>query len=203
MKVADGWETASIDNANIDRNTIAEMMNDILAGNDRNIHSLLIVKDGKLVFEEYFYGYDKDKIHFLASVSKSITSVLVGIALEQQKTADVNTMAYDFFPAYPQTKWVEQKYPISLENVLTMSAGLEWESGKYSRRDPRHTTHRMYDSGDPITFVLDRDQKEVPGDKFYYNIGLTILLGEIVEQLSGLPIDDFSGQYLFSPLGIP
>lgn len=202
VKAADGWETASIDNANIDRNTITEMMNDILAGNDRNIHSLLIVKDGKLVFEEYFYGYDKDKIHFLASVSKSITSVLVGIALEQLKTADVNTMAYDFFPEYPQTKWVKEKYPISLENVLTMSAGLEWESGKYSRRDPRHTTHRMYDSGDPIKFVLDRNQKEVPGDEFYYNSGLTILLGEIVKQLSGLPIDDFSGQYLFSPLGI-
>jgi len=59
-------------------------MKDFMSGNDRNIHSILIVKDKKLVFEEYFYGYNREKLHYLASVSKSITSILVGIALEQQ-----------------------------------------------------------------------------------------------------------------------
>ena len=60
----------------------------------------------------------------------------------------------------------------------------------------------MYDSGDPVKFVLDRNLKDAPGAEFYYNSGLTILLGEIVRHLSGLSIDDFSGQYLFSTLGI-
>ena len=73
---------------------------------------------------------------------------------------------------------------------------------KYSRRDPRHTTHQMYDSGNPIEFVLDRNLIEVPGEKFYYNSGLTIILGGIVKNVSGLYIDEFSGKYLFTPLGI-
>ena len=200
--INDGWETVSIADTDIDFDTLNDMMHDFLAGNDRNIHSILIVKNGKLVFEEYFYGYNRDKLHYLASVSKSITSILVGIAIQQHQTADLKTMTYEFFPAYSCTKWVAQKYPVTLEHVLTMAAGLEWEAGKYSRRDPRHTTHRMYNSDDPIRFVLDRNLKETPGAKFYYNSGLTILLGEIVKHLSGLSIDDFAGKYLFSPLGI-
>jgi CubicO group peptidase (beta-lactamase class C family) len=201
-EINDGWETVSVADTNIDPDVIIEMMKDFMSGNDRNIHSILIVKDKKLVFEEYFYGYNREKRHYLASVSKSITSILVGIALEQHQTANVKTMTYDFFPTYDYTKWVDQKYPVTLEHVLTMAAGLEWEAGKYSRRDPRHTTHRIYDSDDPIRFVLDRNLKETPGAKFYYNSGLTILLGEIVKHFSGLSIDDFAGKYLFSPLGI-
>ena len=200
--IDDGWLTASIADTGIDIDTIDAMMHDFLSGNDRNIHSILIVKDGRLVFEEYFYGYNRDKLHYLASVSKSITSILVGIAIHQHPTADLNTMTYEFFPEYPNTKWVERKYPVTLEHVLTMSAGLAWEAGKYSRRDPRHTTHRMYNSDDPIRFVLDRNLAETPGSKFYYNSGLTILLGEIVKHLSGLPIDAFAGKTLFAPLGI-
>jgi CubicO group peptidase (beta-lactamase class C family) len=188
--------------AGINSEIIDEMMHDILGGNDKNIHSILLIKNGKLVFEEYFYGYNRDKLHFLASVSKSITSVLIGIAIDLKSTADVETKAYEFFSEYTGTKWIDQKYPITLQHVLTMTAGLDWDSMKYSRRDPRHTTHQMYDSGNPIEFVLDRNLIEVPGEKFYYNSGLTILLGEIVKNVSGLYIDEFSGKYLFTPLGI-
>ena len=201
-KIDDGWETASLNEADIDSGTINEMMLDILSGNDKNIHSILLIKNGKLVLEEYFYGYNREKLHFLASVSKSITSVLIGIAIDLTLAADVKTKAYEFFPDYTGTKWIDQKYPITLENVLTMAAGLDWDSMKYSRRDPRHTTHQMYDSDDPIEFILERDLIEVPGEKFYYNSGLTILLGEIVKNTSGLYIDEFSGKYLFTPLGI-
>jgi CubicO group peptidase (beta-lactamase class C family) len=201
-KIADGWETASLNEADIDPEKIDKMMHAILSGNDRNIHSILLIKNGKLVLEEYFYGYHRDKVHFLASVSKSITSLLIGIALDQKLTADVDTKAYEFFPEYTGTKWIGQRYPITLQHMLTMAAGLDWDATKYSRRDPRHTTHQMYASGDPIGFVLDRNLIEAPGKKFYYNSGLTILLGAIVKNTSGLTIDKFAGQYLFAPLGI-
>jgi CubicO group peptidase (beta-lactamase class C family) len=201
-EIDDGWETASLNEVDIDSGKIEEMMLDVLSGNDKNIHSILLIKNGKLVFEEYFYGYNRDKLHFLASVSKSITSLLIGIAIDLKLTADVETNVYEFFPEYTGTKWIDQKYPITLQHLLTMTAGLDWEAMKYSRRDPRHTTYQMYDSGDPIKFVLERNLIEVPGDKFYYNSGLTILLGEIIKNTSGLYIDEFSGQYLFTPLGI-
>lgn len=201
-KIDDGWETASLNEADIDSGKINEMMLDILSGNDKNIHSILLIKNGKLVFEEYFYGYDREKLHFLASVSKSITSLLIGISIDQNITADVETKAYEFFPEYEGTKWIDQKYPITLQHILTMAAGLDWDSMKYSRRDPRHTTHQMYYSGDPIRFVLGRNMIAAPGEQFYYNSGLTILLGGIVKNTAGLYIDEFAGQYLFAPMGI-
>jgi len=201
-KIGDGWETASLKEEDIDSEKIDEMMHDILSGNDRNIHSILLIKNGKLVLEEYFYGYNRDKLHFLASVSKSITSVLIGIAIDQKVTADVETKAYELFPKYMGTKWIDQKYPITLQHMLTMTAGLDWDEMKYSRTDPRHTTHQMYESDDPIEFVLERNLIEAPGEKFYYNSGLTILLGKIVKNTSGLYIDEFAGKCLFTPLGI-
>ena len=200
--IDDGWETASLKDAGIDSEKISDMMHDILGGNDKNIHSILLIKNGKLVFEEYFYGYHRDKLHFLASVSKSITSILIGISIDHKVTADVETKVYSFFPEYTGTRWIDQKYPITLQHILTMAAGLEWEATRYSRRDPRHTTHQMYASGNPIEFVLQRNMTEAPGEKFYYNSGLTILLGRIVKNTSGLTIDKFAEQYLFTPLGI-
>lgn len=200
--INDGWETASLNEADIDSEKIDTMMLDILRGNDKNVHSILLIKNGKLVFEEYFYGYNRDKLHYLASVSKSITSILIGIAIDQKYTAAVGTTAYEFFPEYTGTKWIDQKYPITLQHILTMAAGLDWDATRYSRRDPRHTTHQMYASGNPIKFVLQRDLIETPGEKFYYNSGLTILLGGIIKNASGLSIDKFAEQYLFSPLGI-
>jgi CubicO group peptidase (beta-lactamase class C family) len=201
-KIGDGWETSSLKEEDIDSEKIDEMMHDILSGKDKNIHSILLIKNGKLVLEEYFYGYNRDKLHFLASVSKSITSVLIGISIDQKLTADVETKAYEFFPQFTGTKWIDQKYPITLQHILTMAAGLDWESIKYSRRDLRHTTHQMYDSDDPIKFVLERNLIKAPGEKFYYNSGLTILLGGIVKNTSGLYIDAFARQYLFTSLGI-
>jgi CubicO group peptidase (beta-lactamase class C family) len=201
-EIDDGWETAALNEVSVDSEKIDQMMCDILGGNDKNVHSILLIKDGKLVLEEYFYGHTREKMHFLASVSKSITSVLIGIAIDQKLAADVETKTYAFFSEYSGTQWIVQKYPITLQHVLTMAAGLDWNSTKYSRRDPRHTTHQMYDSDDPIGFVLSRNLIETPGQKFYYNSGLTILLGGIVKNTSGLYIDDFAGQYLFAPLGI-
>jgi CubicO group peptidase (beta-lactamase class C family) len=200
--VGDGWETASLIEAVMDSEKIDEMMLAILGGNDKNVHSILLIKNGKLVFEEYFYGYDRETLHYLASVSKSITSILIGIAIDQRFTAAVGTTAYEFFPEYTGTKWIDRKYPITLQHILTMAAGLDWDATRYSRRDPRHTTHQMYASDNPIQFVLQRDLIEAPGEKFYYNSGLTILLGGIVKNTSGLYIDKFAEQYLFTPLGI-
>ena len=155
-KIDDGWETASLKEVNISPEKIDEMMLDILGGNDKNIHSILLIKNGKLVLEEYFYGCDRERLHFLASVSKSITSILIGIAIDQKIAADVQTKAYAFFPEYAGTKWIDQKYPITLQHILTMAAGLDWEALKYSRRDPRHTTYHMYDSGDPRGLHFDK-----------------------------------------------
>jgi CubicO group peptidase (beta-lactamase class C family) len=201
-RTGDGWETASLNDVGIDSKKIDEMMLEILGGDDKNLHSVLLIKNGRLVLEEYFYGYDRDKLHFLASVSKSVTSLCIGLSLDQIETGGVDTRVYEFFPEYAGTRWIDQKYPITLQHALTMSAGLEWDAMRHHRKDPRHTTYQLYESSDPIKFVLERKLSETPGEKFYYNSGLTILLGEIIENTTRQSIDVFSGRYLFSRLGI-
>ncbi len=79
-----------------------------------------------------------------------------------------------------------------------MTAGLNWDALSHPRSNPGHTTYQMYASEDPIKFVLNRNLSEIPGQKFYYNSGLTILLGEIVRIKSGMYIDEFSGKFLFA-----
>ncbi len=90
----------------------------------------------------------------------------------------------------------------NLKHMLTMTAGLDWDALSHRRSHPGHTTYQMYASSDPVKFVLNRNLSEIPGQKFYYNSGLTILLGEVVRRGSGMDIDEFSGKFLFTPLGI-
>ena len=198
----DGWETSLLTDEGVEQVKLHEMMLEILAGDSRYVHSILLIKNGKLVFEEYFFGYSRDTKHFLASISKSVTSLAIGLTIDKGSVPDVDMLAYELFPKYKSSKWVEQKYPIRLKHMLTMTAGLNWDALSHPRSNPGHTTYQMYASEDPIKFVLNRNLSEIPGQKFYYNSGLTILLGEIVRIKSGMYIDEFSGKFLFAPLGI-
>ncbi len=198
----DGWETSTLRDEGVEPADLNEMMLEILAGNSKYVHSILLIKNGKLIFEEYFFGYSRDTKHFLASVSKSVTSLTMGLAIDKGYVRNVNTLAYEFFPNYKTTKWLRRKYPIRLKHLLTMTAGLEWDALSHRRSHPGHTTYQMYESSDPIEYVLNRNLAEMPGQKFNYNSGLTILLGDIVRSESGLYIDEFSGKFLFTPLGI-
>ena len=176
----DGWETSSLLDEDIEPAKIHEMMHGILAGDSRYIHSILLIKNGKLVFEEYFFGYSRDTKHFLASVSKSVTSLAIGLTIDKGYVPDVATLASETFSNYKRTKWIEQEYPIRLKHMLTMTAGLNWDALSHRRSHPGHTTYQMYASSDPVEFVLNRNLSDIPGQKFNYNSGLTILLGEMV-----------------------
>ena len=97
-QTGDGWETSSLDSEGIDLERVKELMRNILKGRFKNIHSVLLVKNGKLVLEEYFYGYNRDKQHQLRSATKSVTSILVGIAKDQKRIKSVDQKLYEFFP---------------------------------------------------------------------------------------------------------
>lgn len=99
---------------------------------------MLLVRNGKLILEEYFYGYDRDSKHELHSVSKSITSILVGIAIDQKMISAVNEKVYSFFPEYSGIRWIDQKYDITVEHVLSMSAGIDWDEQSYRLTDRRN-----------------------------------------------------------------
>lgn len=198
----DGWETSSLDAEGFDTGQINALMRRILSGDIPNIHGVLIVKNGKLVLEEYFYGYARPHPHRLMSVSKSITSILIGLALEQNKIIDTDARMTEFFPAYPDVARNVHLQNIRLHHVLTMTAGLDWNTWTYPEGDMRDSTYAMSQSDDWIKFVLEREVADPPGERYVYNNGLTMLLGEILRNATGLYADQFAEKYLFDALGI-
>jgi len=202
LKLDDGWEISSPSNEGVDTNKITAMMNTILADELPNIHSVLLVKNGKLILEEYFNGYSREIKPIIASVTKSITSVLIGIAIDRQMIASVNQRVYEFFPEYSGTGWIDQKYDITLKHVLTMTAGVDWDEITLLHPHPKNPNTLIYKSDHPIGYVLDKKQIDRPGSRWRYNSGLTVLLGGILKNTTGMYADKFAEQHLFKPMGI-
>jgi len=198
----DGWETATLAETDVNFKYVSVLMHKILNGDLPNIHSVLVIRNGKLVLEEYFFGYSRNSLHNMASATKSISSILVGIAIDQQIIPNISTKVYEFFPEYKDAKWVQDKYDINLKHLLTMTAGLDWNEWKYPYGDMRNTNTAMNRSDDTIKFVLNLRHAEPAGKTFNYCGGLSLLLGGILKNTSGLYADKFAEKYLFGPLGI-
>jgi len=92
------------------------------------LESLLIMKDHKLILEEYFYGYDRTRLHNIHSCTKSITSLLLGIALDRHNSINVEQSIFSFFPQY-DSLITEENEQISLKHLLTMTARFKEEEG--------------------------------------------------------------------------
>ncbi|MFQ5633587.1 MAG: serine hydrolase domain-containing protein [bacterium] len=206
----DGWQTASLADVGLDAKTVASAIDRINYNLYKNVHGILIVKDSKLVFEEYFSGndfdgkfteFDRTTLHYLASDTKSFTSALVGLAIDHGFIQSVDTTVFSFFPQYADLH-NDEKDKITLAHFLSMSAGLQYDEWSYPYTDSRNDHVRMNRSSDPIRFVLGLPVEAAPGTKFVYNSGLSITLGGIIEKASSMRIDEFVETYLFGPLGI-
>ena len=198
----DGWETSPLQAEGVDFERVAELIRNILNRNFENIHSVLLVKNGKLILEEYFYGYDRDKKHQMRSATKSVTSILVGIAKDRKMIQSVDQKIYEYFPEYDEIDWSAPKNKITLKHVLTMTAGLDWNEWTYPDSDTRSSIYGMARSDDWIEYVLQKGIEQPPGEIFNYSSGLSLVLGAILKNKTGLYANDFADKYLFGPLGI-
>ncbi len=202
-KIADGWKVSSLEDEGVNSKKIGELIENILKEKIDNIDSLLMVRNGKLILEEYFYGYGRDVKHEMRSATKSIVSILVGIAIDQNMLSNVDMMVYEFFPEYKGTKWIDQQYGISLKHLLTMTAGLEYDEWSYPYHDTRSSVYKIsYNTDNWEKNIFDLNLILQPGEKFTYNSYLTHLLGEITRKATGKPTVKFAEEYLFTPLGI-
>ncbi len=198
---------------NIDSLFIKKMEDSIKTGVYPNIHSVLILKNKKLVYENYFKGKDelwgddlgvidhhKDSLHDVRSISKSIVAACIGIALKQGKIDSLTQSVFDFYPEFKQYD-TGLRSQITIETLLTMTTGMEWnENVPYT--DPTNSEILMTSSDDPIEFVLSRPIINVPGEVWEYNGGTTQLLASIIERTSGLNVHEFAKKHLFSALDI-
>lgn len=211
-KLNDGWECSGLSDAGINNQKIFELITKITKGDYKDTHSLLIVKDGKLALEEYFAAEGKivgpfvnqvfrDRVHMLASVTKSMNSTLIGIAREQGYLGNLSAPAFELFPEYSDLI-KDGKEQIQLKHLLTMSAGFHWNELVISYSNPRNDAMVMHWNNDLIRYCLEKAIVKPPGEKFVYHSGLSTILGEILKRSVGIRGDKFAEKHLFEPLGI-
>jgi CubicO group peptidase (beta-lactamase class C family) len=213
VPVDDGIPTAPAVSLGMDSSKLNDMTRAIRDGKYSNIHAVLIARHGKLVYEEYFSGEDEiwgDKVgrvdfnrstlHDLRSISKSVVSACVGIAINQGKLKGVNQNVFDFFPEYAEYKKGNMA-KLTIEHLLSMSSGIKWnEDVPYD--NPENSEIQMANSKDPAKYVLSQPMDTVPGTVWKYNGGTTQLLAAIIQKVSGQSVDEFARVNLFEPLGI-
>jgi CubicO group peptidase (beta-lactamase class C family) len=194
------WRTSSPEDQSLNKKIIKKLAKRIRQNKIRDLNSLLIVRNGYLVFEKYFHGSGPDEVHTLQSDTKSVTSLLIGIAIQQGRLGGVTDRVIDFFPEYePIKKLDDRKSSLTIEDLLTMRTGFDWSEANYQGSP----LQRLNDCRcDWLRFVLDWPMAEQPGTRFEYNSGGVILLGGIIREVSGTSVDDFAQQNLFDPLGI-
>lgn len=191
-----GWLVSTLPAERIDEQQIEDLVESVLREEQGRPEAILIARNGKLVLEEYFYGFTRDRIHSIQSITKSVTSLLFGIAQDRGLVGDVGQPVYRSFPEYQDRQWIKREYPIALFHLLTMSAAIEWTV------EGRKSASAMYRSGDAIGYVLDLDQVGEPGKVASYNSGLSMLLGSILRSATGEYVDEFAEATLFADLGV-
>ncbi len=196
----DGWDVASLSSVGMDIGAIEQVTSMIMGEQFHGIHSLLIVKDGKLVHEAYFQDYQRSSLHTVFSITKSVSSALVGIAIEEGLINNVEDTVLSFFPQYSIQDPAKQK--IKLHHILTLTSGIAWDEKTYPYSDPRNTETEMVATDDWMRFVLEQPVQSEPGTEWIYNTGSVHLLSGIIWQASGMYADVFTEQVLFQPLGI-
>ena len=188
------WATASVAQAGGSTDLVEEGL-EHARDNDRLL-SMLVVKSGRLVVEEYFGRADREELHDVRSVTKSVVSALAGLVIERGDIGSVDVPIGGYLDALV-TDLEPEKAAITIDHLLTMASGLEWDesggSGDYTE---------WIRSDDRLGYVLDKPLVAEPGAQYNYNSGAVHVLGVILEEATGLALPDLADELVFSRIGI-
>ncbi|MGB1286729.1 MAG: serine hydrolase domain-containing protein [Aggregatilineales bacterium] len=187
----DGWQTDDPAAYGFDTDMLAEMdmfIDDTMPALD----SLLIVRDGMIVYERYFDGGDETTLREMFSVTKSVTSALTGIALENGDLDSIDVPVLDFFPDYITDD--ELKTRLTLEHLLQMKSGLVWNDLFFAGQ--------LLDGELVSEDILDQMALFEPGTQFNYSTGNSQVISSILETATGVSLAAYAETVLFEPLGI-
>jgi len=191
--IGDGWPVGDATSVGIQPAALEELVAAVDRGEFGVLHSLLVARHGRLVLEEYFHGYDQQDLHHLASVTKSVSSLLIGLAIQEGSMPGVDTKLLSFFPGAENTA-AEGWEALTLEDLLTMSLALDWSP---QEADNLHGTGPEF-----FHKVLSRSVVGMPGRDFQYVSANVNLIAGILHQTTGSHAEAFAERALFGPLGI-
>ncbi len=158
-----------------------------------NLYSILVQQDGVIVYEKYYQGHKENTYTHVFSVTKSVLSALVGIALDKGLIESLDQPIADFLPEYFSEPDKYNKKEITIRHALTMTSG---------QTPTDQTLNRWMASPDWFAYTIGQPKDQAAGQKFSYNTGLTHLLSGVITRASGMSTKDFAEKYLFGPLGI-
>lgn len=195
----DGWRTATPEAVGMDPELLDGMIEHVVS-NGIGADSMLVIRHGYLVSDAYFPPFDEGETHNVYSVTKSVVSTLIGIAIEEGLIApDLDQGLDDLFPGYTYANPSPWKDEITLRSMLMMSAGFD---ARDSYLYDWEGLDRMHDADDALQYVLDLKMAFQPGSKFEYTNGVSHLLSCLVTEATGMSALDYARQELFEPLGI-
>lgn len=189
----DGWVVGSAQDVGVDPHALEETVQAIASGEAGILHSFLAARHGRLFLEEYFHGYGPDDLHPLASCTKSLSSLLVGLAIQEGAIAGVSARLADFFPGERDVLG-EGWESLTLENLLTMSMALDWS--------PQDADNLHGTGPDFFRKILSRSVSGMPGEDWAYVSANVNLLAGVLHQATGRHAEAFAEEALFRPLGI-
>lgn len=221
------WPTSTPAAEGIDPAAVESLVADIEAGTYGLIDRFLLIRHGRVVADRRFeqayeaiaaqydtanhqYNYDHPAwhpyyrdtdLHTLQSVTKSVTSAALGIAVDEGRIPGVDTPVMAYFEAYAPDMSDPRRADVTLEDFLTMRSGIEWDtSAPYGQGI--HSTDKLEASDAWIRFVLDQPMDTVPGEVFEYNDGVSVLIGKLIREATGQRADEWAAEKLFRPIGI-
>ena len=195
-----GWKTSTPEAQGMDSNLLANMLENIKKEGG-SVDSITIVRNGVIVFDVYFHGPKRDSLHIIHSCTKSIMSLLIGIAIDLGYIKDIHRPVISFFPEKRFANLDERKKAMTLEHLLIMAPGLQCrDSWKYEWEGLEEMRYSYSD--DWIQYMLDLPMVEAPGTRFEYCNGASFLLSAIIQKVTGMKTFEFARKHLFKPLGI-
>jgi CubicO group peptidase (beta-lactamase class C family) len=221
-----GWSSATPAAVGLDAQALDALDRELAGGQHGYIDGMLVIRHGRVAFERHYahdyralfagkgspwiYNYyDPDwhpfykgtKLHTLQSVSKSVTSALVGVAIGRGEIADVNVPVMPYFTAFHLAPDPRRDH-MRLWDVLTMTTGIRWDEFSATYTDIKNNCAQMEASEDWVQYVLEQPMAAEPGTTFVYNSGATELLSYLLRKATGKDVADYARERLFKPLGI-
>ncbi|NNF03817.1 MAG: serine hydrolase [Rhodothermales bacterium] len=237
----DGWAVSTPDDVGLNGSPIERLIEGIGAGSFGFVDRLVVVKNGRLIVDEYWehdyrqisrhrrsplgcgwescpddeasadaYNYlhpnthpyyHGSDVHSLQSITKSIASTVIGVAIQRGEIEGVGVPLLTFFDGFGLDGVDPRLHDATLEDLLTMRSGIEWHE-QDRPLDETNTTLQLERSEDWIRFTLDQPMDAAPGTKWVYNSGGSHLMSGVIRGATGQFIDEYAERYLFGPLGI-
>ncbi|MHA2251290.1 MAG: serine hydrolase domain-containing protein [Candidatus Kariarchaeaceae archaeon] len=192
-----GWTTSTPEEQGMHSEPLEEMM-DVINEQNYFIDSIVVVKNGYIVWEYPDQTTNSATMYKLYSATKSFMSALIGIAIDKGILESVDQKVVDLFPERTIANLDVWKSQLTIEHLLTMTCGFEWVGPDFMTS----SWGAALAAPDIIQHILDLPMSDDPGSAWYYNGGCSHLLSAILADTSGITTADFAEQYLFDPLGI-